>query len=252
MTDRAVLYKFPPSDSCETAEWLLKLYDIPVDVRTHGLPFLGFFIILKDGNNVPVVTYRGQDYNRILVIADALEKLVPEQYKLFPTDAGRYREAKELWEGYIGVKLDYAVSLWAYYQLLPFKDVVMPAITKGIPGWQKWFTRIAYPYVAHLIRKSQAITDENYPKATRCIRDTWDKVDSLLADGRPYILGDDLSMLDIGFAGMAAPCTLEPRYGGGGLLPAIEDIPEDMAVQVREFQERPAGRHIATIYKYFR
>ena len=65
-------------------------------------------------------------------------------------------------------------------------------------------------------------------------------------------MGDDLSILDIGFAGMAAPCVLEPTYGGGGLLPKIEEVPVEMAKLIEEFQSRPAGKHIRRMYQYFR
>ena len=145
-----------------------------------------------------------------------------------------------------------AVSRWAYFYLLPRKDLLKDSITLGVPGWQKFLVNIAYRPIAWLIGKSLGITRDPPAKEEAMIREVFDLVDQRLSDGRIFLVGDKMSMVDIGFAALAAPVVLEENYGKGGLLPTFEQAPQAMQSLVAEMRERPAGQFIHRMYREYR
>ena len=157
-----------------------------------------------------------------------------------------------MWTEFINPKLGAAVPRWVYYYLLPHRSLLRGPITKGVPAWQKLVIAVAYSSIAWLIGKNLGLRKERPVAQEQTIRDVFDRVDALLADGRQFLVGDRLSLVDIGFAGMAAPVVLEPRYGHGGLLPPLESVPSEMQYVVCELRERPAGKFISRIYRDYR
>jgi len=250
--DTARLYIFPPSSGCEVAAWLLQQYQIVTRVNRQTAPFFMFSILLHGGKDYPFVIYRGKKLSSSLAVSLGLEAMAPKTLKLYPSDPALKQEAAELWEKIINPKLAFAVSRWAYFYLLPRKDLLKDSITQGVPGWQKFLVNIAYRPIAGLIGKSLGISKQPPAKEEGMIREVFDLVDQRLSDGRNFLVGDRLSMVDIGFAGLAAPVVLEENYGHGGLLPTLVQAPEAMQPMVREMRARPAGQFIQRMYRDYR
>jgi glutathione S-transferase len=74
-----------------------------------------------------------------------------------------------------------------------------------------------------------------------------DEVADRLSDGRRYLVGGRFTTADLTFAALAAPLVLPPEYGVA--LPAIEDLPSDMAATVREVRAHPAGAHALAMFR---
>lgn len=250
-SDRALLYIFPPSSGCETIKWLLERYEIPTTINSQTAPFFLFAIHLHGGKDFPFLKYRGKKLSSSREISIELEEMVPDDRKLYPRGP-KLDEAKELWTKFLSPKLGGAVPKWAYYYLLPHKNLLYGPLTKGVPAWQKLIVKLFYPIIAWMVGKNLGLTKDPPVGYEATIREVFDRVDGLLSDGREFLVGDRLSLVDIGFAGMAAPAVLEPRYGNGGLLPALEDAPDAMRSVVRELRARPAGKFIEKIYRDYR
>lgn len=181
-----------------------------------------------------------------------LPKLVPTEKKLLPADPAQQESLYRIWDEEVFPSFD-PVPHWAYFYLLPHKDLLLEPLTRGVPWWEKATVNICYPLTAAMIRKGLGIDAVTPPtQAQDTIRKGFDYLDNRLADGRPYLMGDALTVLDIGTAALAAPAIFEPLYGEGGLLPPLEKTPVAMLPLIHELRERPAARYIARIYQQHR
>lgn len=243
---------FPPSSGCELANWLLKLYDIPNNVISHTAPFFLISILLHGGKTYPFLEYQGKKLSGIREILPYLEDIAPEDKKLFPSPGKEYDEAMYIWDNLVLKGVDAAATKWAYSYLLPHKNLIQDSITKNVPCWEKLIVAIGYPLIAKLIGTKLGIAKNTPTDTVKIIRNVFDEMDQILSDGRRFLAGNKLTIADVGFASLAAPVTLEPLYGHGGLLPNVEDVPEEMKKVVEEMRERPTGKFISKIYQDFR
>ena len=70
-----------------------------------------------------------------------------------------------------------------------------------------------------------------------------------LADGRPYLMGDRLTIADIVFCTTTAPIVGERNYGPlPNTLPRFEDMPEEMRRRIQGWAEEPAGKYVKRVY----
>jgi glutathione S-transferase len=72
-------------------------------------------------------------------------------------------------------------------------------------------------------------------------------VEATLADGRPYLLGQQFSICDLLFAVNAAPMLLPPEHQGA--LPKFENIPPEAQKNITELRASPAGQYVLRVYR---
>jgi glutathione S-transferase len=71
-------------------------------------------------------------------------------------------------------------------------------------------------------------------------------VESLLADGRPYLVGERFSAADLTFATLAAAVVLPDNYGVKP--PALSNLPSSLAANIEVFRETIAGKFVLNLY----
>ena len=76
------------------------------------------------------------------------------------------------------------------------------------------------------------------------------EVESRLARGRGYLVGDRFTAADLTFAALAAPVLLPPEYGWP--LPSIDDGPIELLELRDRLRSRPAGTFALRLYKHER
>lgn len=239
---------FPPSAGCEVAHWLLEKLEIEFRLKPNSVPFFAIAIKLAGGTDYPFFHYKQQKISGSKDLVNLLEQELSPPHDCLPHSAEDIKKAKELWNTTVQPKLAFAVSRWAYRFLLPEKKLTYPALTKNVPCWQKPVVWVGYRLFAKLIGKTLAFNDNPAEKMEAMIREALDVVDQQLADGRPYFFGDKPCYLDIAFAGLAGPVILDPRYGGGGILPSIDEAPNEMLPLINETLQRPSGKLIQRMY----
>jgi glutathione S-transferase len=74
---------------------------------------------------------------------------------------------------------------------------------------------------------------------------SFDWIEEILADGRPYLVGDRFTAADLAFAALSAAVLMPERYGV--TLPRPEDYPGDFSREVERLRRRPAGVFAARI-----
>ena len=109
------------------------------------------------------------------------------------------------------------LQVWVYYHILDDRELTQYAwgcSSPVIPAWQRYTVMAVYPVLRILLRKAFQITDAHYAKSVEHIEALLEEIDSLLADGRVSILGDDsINYVDITFAALSALWLQPPQYG---------------------------------------
>lgn len=109
------------------------------------------------------------------------------------------------------------LQVWVYYHILDDRELTLHAWgcnSPLIPAWQRYLVIFSYPVLRFLLRKAFNITDAHYAKSVQHIESILAETESLLADGRISILGDDsTNYVDITFASFSALWLLPPEFG---------------------------------------
>lgn len=242
----ATLITFPPSLDCELSRFLLTYYGIPYEERRHTVIF-SFFVTLWDGHTLRLPLAYNDEY-RFDTVGEMIDYFDPR----CPADrnlhlAGPERALVEAdWKTFNGT-LGGATAVFAYYHLLPHRDIMIGPLTEGTPSFEVSAVRLAYPLFAGFLRMVLGLSENNAIAALEQIRTIVKSVDELLADGRRYLVGDRFSLSDIAFAVALAPLVLPPNNGAP--LPSFAEMPAVMQALNAELRARPAGQFALRIYR---
>jgi glutathione S-transferase len=241
---RAKLITIPFSHYCEKARWALDACRVAYDEDGH-LP-LFHYVAVRGKKTVPILVAgreRLTDSTDIVAWADA-----KKPGTLLPADTRTRDEALAL-EDDFDRTLGPATRRWAYFQLLPRKDL-LDVLVRGVPRWQVIGLKATRPIAVSILKRGLKVDEAGAERSRQKIEDTFDAVDKRLADGRPYLAGDQFSIADLAFASLASPI-LFPRNHPIG-LPPPEELSPGAREQVEAWRNRPAGRHGLAIYERHR
>jgi glutathione S-transferase len=76
---------------------------------------------------------------------------------------------------------------------------------------------------------------------------TFETVETLLADGRTYLVGDRFSAADLTFTTLAAAMVLPAGYGVA--LPLLDHLPAAMVTSIQQFRETAGGKFVLRLYQ---
>ena len=79
------------------------------------------------------------------------------------------------------------------------------------------------------------------------VRRAFDEMAERLSDGRPHLCGDRFTAADVTFACLAAAVLVPPEYGVP--LPQPEELPEQVASDIRGLREHPAGAYAMELFR---
>jgi glutathione S-transferase len=109
---------------------------------------------------------------------------------------------------------------------------------------QPWALRAMKP----IVKRSLGLKRDSAEAAPQRVREIFDEVARSLADGRPHLMGDRITALDLSFAAMSSPAVLPP-VGYPVPVPHVEDFPEQIAATIRELRAHPAGEYALRLYR---
>jgi glutathione S-transferase len=115
----------------------------------------------------------------------------------------------------------------AYFYLLGDRKLVA-GLARNNVGWlQTGLFRALMPAGSVALKRSLKIDKARAARSRDKILQSFDRINELLGDGRPYLLGDTFSAVDLSFACMAAPSLLVSHEEGyGAHLPGLDEVPE--------------------------
>jgi glutathione S-transferase len=244
---KPVMITFPPALDCELGRFLLAHYRVPYEERRHVVIF-SFFATLWHGSTLLVPLLYGGSFATL----DKVRKMIDYFDPLCPADrnlllAGSSRDSVEAdWKAFNGT-LSGAAAAFAYYHLLPHRQIMIRTLTEGTPGYETLAVRLAYPLFAWFLRKVLGLSASAAEEAHGQIRTAVQNVDARVADGRQYLVGDRFSLSDMAFANALAPLVLPDAYAR--LLPPFAEMPPALRSVIVEIQSRPAGQFALRIYR---
>ncbi|MCB9569203.1 MAG: glutathione S-transferase [Myxococcales bacterium] len=238
------LITIPFSHFCDKARWALQRRGIAF-VEDGHLPLFHFLAVRRAGGNrtVPALALADRligDSTEILQWADAQPAPGP---RLYPE--GVADEALALEEDF-DRHLGPATRRWAYGFILPDRGLIREVARHGAPSWQRAGLELGLPLARFVMRKAMRIDDAGVARSRVKIDEVFDRVGERLADGRPYLTGDQLTAADITFAALAAPALYPAEYGVP--FPPVERFPAAIQAEVARLRAHPAGAFGLRIY----
>jgi glutathione S-transferase len=237
----ARLVTIPISHYCEKARWALDRAGIAYREERHvQIVHRVASRRAGGGGTVPVLVAADGVFTRS---ADILAYADRDGARLYP-DALR--------DEVMALERDFDTDLgpesrrWMYFHVLPHKDLGVAYNCTGVPAWERRAFPLMLGVMSGYVRHLFAIGPTTGDDAGAAVRRTFDAVAARLADGRRYLCGDAFTAADLAFAALAAPVVIPSEYGAP--LPAVEELPTDMAAAVRAFRAHPAGAFACRLF----
>jgi glutathione S-transferase len=242
-----VLITIPISHFCEKARWALDRTGVPYVEHAHLQVFHRFAVRRAGGGTTAPVLVSG---DRVLAdssdILEALSAQATPERRLFPDDTQAAEEVRAL-EDDFDERLGPDGRRWMYYELRGRRDIARDFGCTGIPAWQRRSLPLVYPMAARIIDRVLDVTPETAEKSKAAVDATFDEVGERLEDGRPYLCGERFTAADLTFAALAAPLVMPLEYGVP--LPQPDDLPTQMAAEVRDLRAHPAGEFALRMFR---
>ncbi len=238
------------SPYCELVRWVMERASVPYQ-ESCSAPVLHYLMNkLKGGGiDVPVFISSEVTLTNARQEIEYIDARLPLALKLYPDDSAQKAETERLLDMFFA-KLVTSISSYCYSYCLPDKALLTPVINYKIPAWQSCLVDKFYPRIRARMEKSLPAGLTLVDSFKQEIETVFNEINALLKDGRPYLLGDKLSIADICFAAMAGPLLAPQRYGSP--LPDQFRIPEAMRIFSNEMKSTPAGQFALKIYREHR
>jgi glutathione S-transferase len=242
-----VLITIPISHYCEKARWALDRAGIAYRERSH-MQLIHRLAVRRAGGNgtAPVLVCGDRVLAESAEIVDEANARAPADRRLFPDDPAAAAAVRELAQEF-DERLGPHGRRWMYHGLRGRRDIVVAYAFTGVPAWERYAVRIAYPLMERAIARVLRITPSAAARSEAKVRTIFDSVAERLDDGRPYLCGERFTAADLTFAALSAAVLMPPEYGVP--LPQPDELPAAMAAVVRELRAHPAGVHALAMFR---
>lgn len=242
------LITIPISHYCEKARWALERLGLDYVEERHlqGFHYLRSYRMGR-GPNVPILIDDGAAIADSTAILQHLDRYAAPDARLYPE---RYRPAVEEWEESFDETLGIESRRWVYFHALQTPAMALRISSQGIPGWQAALAPFCYPVLKGFVTWKLAVSAANVARGLEHSRAVIARVDALLGDGRPYLVGDRFTAADLTLASLMAPFLMPPEYGVR--LPQPEEVSPAMRAIIEEMRATRAGQHALHLYRTHR
>lgn len=238
------LLTFSPMVDSECARMLLAYYGKTYTETDRLFGWVSVLTLLRGGyGRVPFVSGDG----RMSQPRDIVKRFDGKTGRsaLLPADPQALKAVDAEWTRW---NWDYGfdTAKLAYFHLLPQRDAMIESFGKPITPTGRSALPYTYPALALLFRVALQLSEANATAALARIRTALDTLDATLADGRPFLAGDTLTLADIGLASSSAPIMLPPHYAPR--IPPLDRLPIVLRDIIAECRARPAAALVTRIY----
>ena len=145
---RYVIVSARISPMVELARWLFERHRIPYHEEGHA-PLLHVFFTRwrRGGVEVPVVVSRAQTWKGARETLHGLDSRLRPGERLFGDEPAERERNIALVESLLK-RLLLQVRRFAYFHLLPFRQVALPVVVDGIPAWERATIALSLPDLA--------------------------------------------------------------------------------------------------------
>lgn len=226
----------------EKVRWCLDRLAVPYEEKPN-VGVIGAFLLAR---SVPVLHVRaGLGWTRIGNSSDILRYLWGRyQVPLGPRAAFLEPTAAALdWEQQFD-RYGADLQRWVYFHVLPSRTLTLGlwgVNNPQLPLWQKWCARLLYPALAWFIKATFRIKPSTVQRSVKRIEALLENVEQTLSDGRPYLLGKQLSYADISLAAISSLWVRPTHFAAGEAsseYEAMDSPPAALANEVAHWRER--------------
>jgi glutathione S-transferase len=247
--NKPVLYVFAISHYCEKARWALDYLDIDYDTY-FAAPGEHREIALKLGlkvSGLPFLTAAGE-------VIQGSADIVSWADANAATGAGSLTPGSLSTEcADIEKRLDdvLGVHIRRYYYseaLVDHPGSVRPIFTRDLPLLQKLKTRASWSVIRKLMIKGMDLGPAQGQESRGIVDAELHWLDSLLAGGRDFLVGETFSRADVAAASLLAPLVLpeqHPTYRGFA-------VPPNLAADLEDWKDRPSLGWVRQVYARYR
>lgn len=243
----ATLLTFPPMIDGELTRFVLDQQGGAYRETPH-IAIVSNLIALARARtiNLPVLSGLGPAIAGARPIIDWSEAQRPPPQRLVPAGPAQAATVERLWRR-ANDDLATATAAFAYFHLLPHRDIMIMPLSRGAPGWEVFATRLAYPVFRGFIGKVLGLSEAKAATSLATIRAVFAECDALLADGRTWLTGDRLTLADIAMATAAAPLLLPDGYGAP--IPPLAQMPPVLQALNAELRRMRTAGFVQAVYR---
>ncbi len=195
---------------------------------------------------MPVLVADGEvltESEQILAYAD---RALDAERRLFPTDP-RLRAEVETVSRWLDEGLGPDGRRVMYAHMLHLKRVMLPVNNQGVPRWEALAMTALWPAAKAWGRRELGVGPMTVRDDSARVWATFDAIAERLADGRRHLCGDRFTAADLTFACLASAVLVPPEYGVR--LPQPDELPDQVALDVRALREHPAGAYALDLFR---
>ncbi|MFC7476788.1 glutathione S-transferase C-terminal domain-containing protein [Dankookia sp. GCM10030260] len=243
----ATLLTFPPMIDGELTRFVLDQHGVAYEERPH-IAIVANLIALARARTIalPVLSGTVPAIAGARPVIDWAEAQRPPAQRLVPAGPAQAATVERLWHR-ANADLATATAAYAYFHLLPHREIMIAPLSRGAPGWEVFATRLAYPVFAGFIGKVLGLSADKAATSLTTIRAVFAECDALLADQRTFLTGDRLTLADIAMATAAAPLLLPEGYGAP--IPPLEAMPPVLQDLVAELRRTRTAGFVRKVYR---
>ena len=109
---------------------------------------------------------------------------------------------------------------------------------------------MAFPFVKARLHRLLDLRADSREYAKRLVDRSFQDIAGRLSDGRPFLTGTTFTAADLTFAALAASVLIPEDYGVA--LPRLDELPPEMAQQIRLWRQQPAGLFALRMFREHR
>lgn len=239
------LLTIPISHYCEKTRWALDRLGLPYIEERHLQVFHYWRSYqLSGGPNVPVLIDSDIRITDSTAILQHLDRYATDETRLYPDKLrNEIDPMEELFDETLGIES----RRWVYFHALQTPRMALRISSQGVPTWQASIAPLLYPFLKAFIRRKLDVSAKTVDIGLERSRSVIAQVDTLLSDGRPYLLGNRFTAADLTLAAMMAPFLMPAEYGVR--LPQLDEISSAMRSTVEEMRSTRAGQHALLMYQ---
>jgi glutathione S-transferase len=216
------------------------------EAERHLSPINRFVSQFVGGQSVPVLITETGILNCSEEILKYVDEIAPECSKLYPTNPEHRQQIVELVALFDSV-LAPVVRQWFYFYTFDRSQLIQPLWCQGVPWFERVFFSIVFRWMRSNVFQMYTINAESTISAHERICKIFETVESLLVDGRTYLVGNRFSAADLTFATLAAAVVMPTGYGV--TFPELNKLPAQMVIDIQAFRETLAGKFVLRLYE---
>jgi glutathione S-transferase len=239
------LLTFAPMVDSETTRLLCRWYGIAFAEADHLFGWVSLLTLLHGGyGRVPLLYGKGLHLSGPRPVVDRYDSFATPTRRLLP-DWPDTAAVDADWQAYNG-PFAIAVARFAYYHLLPERALMLPVFAGPVPRAEASIAPACYPLLRGLFTLLLGLSAPKAQAAQDHIQAVFAAVDRRLADGRPFLCGDRLTLGDIALAGAIAPLIQPPGYGAK--MPSVDQMPPAIRDVIGALRSQATARHVERVY----